>query len=73
VLDPKRSSTWLPLGEMYAMQGKNNEALNCILIGYKLSKDINKANAYFDDQAKNAEREIMRPLYLQAIKKITGN
>lgn len=73
VLDPKRSSTWLPLGEMYAMLGKDNEALNALLIGYKYSKDQAKASAFFNEQASNAELVILRPLYQQAIKQITGD
>ena len=47
ILDPRRTSTWTPLAEAYALKGRRSDALSAMWIGYQWSNDREKSVNYY--------------------------
>ncbi|MDH6154947.1 tetratricopeptide (TPR) repeat protein [Polynucleobacter sphagniphilus] len=50
ILDPRRTSTWTPLAEAYALQNKSGEALAALSISYSWSSNREKSQKFYQDQ-----------------------
>jgi hypothetical protein len=55
ILDPRRTSTWTPIGEAYAMMGRPVAALSALWIGYQWSNDRQKSINFYMDKVDNAQ------------------
>jgi Flp pilus assembly protein TadD len=65
VLDPRRTSTWTPLAEAYALDNKPNEAVASIWVALQWSADRDKSIAYYADriEKERGERQQLFDLY----------
>jgi tetratricopeptide (TPR) repeat protein len=70
MLDPRRTSTWAPIAELYVIRGKNDHALRALLLGYEFSGNRDKTVTVYEERASSAEREAIKPIYVEALKKI---
>ena len=64
VLDPRRTSTWTPLGEALALSGYPEEAVVCLWIGYQWSNNRDKSMAFYISQAEKQKNS--KPALAQA-------
>jgi tetratricopeptide (TPR) repeat protein len=71
LLDPRRTSTWVPISELYVIRGKNENAVKALLLGYEFSGNKDKTFTVFEEKSMNAERESMRPIFAEAARKIS--
>lgn len=72
LVDPRRTSTWTPIAELYVIRDKQDSAVRALLLGYEFSGNKDKTVAVYEAQAIAAERESMRPAYAEALKKINA-
>ena len=70
LLDPRRTSTWIPIAELYVLDKKIDGAIRAVLLGYEFSQNKEKSMTFFEDKANTAERVEMRPIYAAVIQKI---
>jgi len=70
ILDPRRTSTWSPISELYALRGKPENAVRALLLAYEFSSNKDKTLKVFEEKSTNAEREVMRPVFAEAYKKV---
>ena len=70
LLDPRRTSTWLPVAEFFSLKGNNESSVRSLLLGYEFSTNKEKTLAFFEDKSTTAEREAMRPVYTAALQRI---
>jgi Flp pilus assembly protein TadD len=70
LLDSRRTSTWTPIAELYVVRGKTDNAVRSLLLGYEFSGNQDKTVAHFEDKALTAEREAMRPVFVEAMRRI---
>lgn len=47
ILDPRRTSTWTPIAEAYALMGRPAEALSAMWVGFQWSNDREKSINYY--------------------------
>jgi hypothetical protein len=47
ILDPRRTSTWTPIAEAYALMGRPAEALSAMWVGFQWSNDRDKSINYY--------------------------
>lgn len=64
LLDPRRTSTWTPLGEALALSGYPEEAVACLWIGYQWSNNRDKSVAFYTSQAEKQKNT--KPALAQA-------
>ena len=69
-IDPRRTSTWIPLAEVLVILNTSDTAIRAVLLGYEFSQNKEKSMAFFEDKANTAERVEMRPIYAAVIQKI---
>lgn len=70
LIDPRRTSTWTPIAELYVIRGKSENAVRALLLGYEFSSNKEKTITVYETQSTAAERESMRPIFAEAMKKI---
>ena len=61
VLDPRRTSTWTPLAEALAMNGRKDEALAALWVSFQWSGNRDKSLAYYAERA-DTERALRPPV-----------
>lgn len=66
-LNPRRTSTWLPLAEAYAGAGQAQMANQAGLIAYYYSTDKAKAKAYYQKQSQEQASGPIRSMYVSLI------
>ncbi|WP_374401532.1 tetratricopeptide repeat protein [Niveibacterium sp.] len=71
LLDPRRTSTWVPIAEVYAIRNEHESAVRALLLGYEFSGNKEKTLSVYEDQSSMAERELMRSVYAEALRKAT--
>jgi Tfp pilus assembly protein PilF len=69
-LDPRRTSSWIPMAELYLLKSDEENAIRCILLGYEFSANKEKSQVFFQEKAASAEREIIRQIYATALQRI---
>ena len=57
VLDPRRTSTWTPLAEAYALDNKPNEAIAAMWVGLQWSADREKSISYYSDRMEKEKND----------------
>ncbi len=72
-LDPRRTSTWIPLAELLVQVNTSDLAVRAVLLGYEFSANKEKSMTFFEDKSITAERVEMRPVYASAIQQIKAN
>jgi hypothetical protein len=70
ILDPRRTSTWLPIAELYAKRGKSDNAVRALLLGYEFSGNKEKTISVYEEKIATADREDMRPIYAEAVSRV---
>ncbi len=75
LLDPRRTSTWTPLGEALALAGYPEEAVACLWIGYQWSNNRDKSLAYYASQAEKQKntKPALAQAYESVLNWIAGN
>jgi predicted Zn-dependent protease len=68
ILDPRRTSTWTPLAEAYALDNKQNEALASMWIGLQWSADREKSVSYYAERIEKEKND--RPQLFELYKSI---
>ncbi len=69
-LDPRRTSTWIPTAEYFAIKGDSSVAERALLLAYEFSTNKEKSLMFFKDNANTAERIEVRAIYKTALEKI---
>ncbi len=72
VLDPRRASTWAPLAESYALQGKRDAAVATLWVAYQWSGNREKAAAYYGERASAETRADVAQVYAMTSRWIAG-
>jgi tetratricopeptide (TPR) repeat protein len=72
LIDPRRTSTWTAIAELYAIRGETEKAVRALLIGYEFSGNKEKTIAVYAAQSAMAKRESMRPIFAEAREKISA-
>lgn len=75
ILDPRRTSTWTPIAEAYALMGRPVEALSAMWVGFQWSNDREKSINYYlamIDKEQGQNREIY-DLYVYMLAWAQGN
>lgn len=70
-LNPRRTSTWLPLAEAYAGAGQAQLANQAGLIAYYYSTDKSKAKTYYQKQAQEQSIAPIRSMYANLVNEIS--
>lgn len=70
ILDPRRTSTWIPVAQLYTMQGKSELSIRALLLGYEFSANKEKTIAFFVDKSKAADSDAMKLAYSGALQRI---
>jgi hypothetical protein len=75
LLDPRRTSTWTPIAEAYALMGRPVEALSAMWVGFQWSNDREKSINYYaaridKEQGQNPE---IYDLYVYMLAWARGN
>jgi hypothetical protein len=70
LIDPRRTSAWVPYAEVTLSKGKSDDAVRALLLGFEFSGNKEKTFAVFEEKSTSAEREAMRPAYSTAVQKI---
>ena len=68
LLDPRRTSTWTPLGEALALSGYPEEAVACLWIGYQWSANRDKSLAFYTSQVE--KQKTSKPALAQAYESV---
>jgi tetratricopeptide (TPR) repeat protein len=68
ILDPRRSSTWIPLGEALALAGYPDESVAALWVGYQWSSNREKSQAFFATQAEKQLSE--KPALAKAYERV---
>lgn len=63
VLDPRRSSTWTPLAEAYALAGRADDARSALWVSFQWSGNRDKSLAFYQDRATRETRAPLQALY----------
>lgn len=69
-LDPRRTTSWIPLGEVYSMTKSADAALRAVLVAYEFSANREKTRAFFEEKAVSCDLVEMRPVYSAAFKRV---
>jgi hypothetical protein len=62
-MNPRRTSSWVSLSEIFVLSGHDSEATRAMLLAYEFSANKEKSWAFFEDKANTAERLEMRTIY----------
>ncbi len=73
LLDPRRTSTWIPVAELYAARGNRDKAMRALLLAYEFSKNKEKTWIWFQEKALNDENESMRASYTATLEILLNN
>jgi tetratricopeptide (TPR) repeat protein len=63
VLDPRRTSTWTPLAEAYALAGRADDAKAAMWVSFQWSANRDKSLAYYQDRVARETRAPLVALY----------
>ncbi len=67
-INPRRTSTWVPMADALFEIGDSDSALTSLLLAYEFSENREKTRSFFDGKSSSSER--IASLYTQALKKI---
>ena len=67
VLDPRRTSTWTPLAEAYALAGRTEDAKGAMWVSFQWSANRDKSLAYYQDRAARETRAPLQALYTHMV------
>jgi len=67
VLDPRRTSTWTPLAEAYALAGRTDDAKGAMWVSFQWSANRDKSLAYYQDRAARETRAPLQALYTHMV------
>jgi len=75
ILDPRRTSSWTPLAEAYALDNKPNEALASMWVGLQWSADREKSINYYSERIEKErnDRQQLFELYRSIYNWANGN
>lgn len=63
VLDPRRTSTWTPLAEAYALAGRADDAKAAMWVSFQWSANRDKSLAFYQDRMARETRAPLQALY----------
>ena len=67
VLDPRRTSTWTPLAEAYALAGRMEDAKAAMWVSLQWSANRDKSLAYYQDRVARETRGPLQALYTHMV------
>lgn len=67
VLDPRRTSTWTPLAEAYALAGRMEDAKAAMWVSFQWSANRDKSLAYYQDRVARETRGPLQALYMHMV------
>lgn len=67
VLDPRRTSTWTPLAEAYALAGRTEDAKAAMWVSFQWSANRDKSLAYYQERAARETRVPLQALYTHMV------
>ena len=70
LIDSRRTSSWVPVAELFAVKGDSDAAVRALLLGYEFSANKEKTITFYEDKSSNAERETMKPIFVLALQNI---
>ncbi len=70
ILEPRRTSTWVPIAEVFSVKGNSDAAVRALLLGYEFSANKEKSIAFYEVKSNTAERAEMKPIFASAAQKI---
>ncbi|MGH8490684.1 MAG: tetratricopeptide repeat protein [Gammaproteobacteria bacterium] len=65
---PDRTSAWANLGQVYAMIGKNREAVGCFTNAYRFSQNTEKTKNFFANLSQNDGNQSVRQAAAEALR-----
>lgn len=71
-LNPRRTSTWLPLAETYALSGQTQQANQAGLIAFYYSTDKTKAQTYYLKQSQEQSNPQLRTMYVNLTREVSN-
>ena len=71
LIDPKRTSTWVPLATVKAAEGKSDLAIRAMLLGYEFSTNKEKTVSFFTEKANSADSDALKAAYAGALERIS--
>ena len=71
LINPRRTATWGALAEYFAKKPNSSEAaIRALQLGYEFSGNREKTLQFFTDNAVSSDRIEMRPIYVEAARRI---
>ena len=70
LIDPRRTSSWIPISELYVINSNSEGGIRALLVAYEFSANKEKSIAFFEDKSNKAERIEMQPIYKSVLDKI---
>ena len=71
VLNPRRTSTWIPIAEMIARRNQNtSDAVSALLVAYEWSTAREKAIEYYTAQSQTETNSQLKSAFEEALKRI---
>ena len=67
VLDPRRTSTWTPLAEAYALSDRAEDAKAAMWVSFQWSANRDKSLAYYQDRVARETRAPLQALYAHMV------
>jgi len=67
VLDPRRTSTWTPLAEAYALAGRMEDAKAAMWVSFQWSANRDKSLAYYQGRVERETRGPLQALYTHMV------
>jgi uncharacterized protein YdgA (DUF945 family) len=63
VIDPRRTSTWTPLAEAYALAGRREDARSALWVSFQWSGNREKSLSFYQDRMTRETRPQLQALY----------
>jgi predicted Zn-dependent protease len=67
VIDPRRTSTWTPLAEAYALAGRREDARAALWVSFQWSGNRDKSLAFYQDRMARETRPQLQALYAHMV------
>ena len=67
LIDPRRTSTWIPLAEAYALAGRREDARAALWVSFQWSANREKSLAFYQDRMVREARSPLQALYAHMV------
>ncbi len=70
-LDPRRTSTWVPYGEVLALQNRGDDALQALKLGYIFSGNKQQTIATYTNRSNDPSDPVLKQLFANAVQSLS--